>query len=356
MATPMDAARQHRHRPGRRNAAADRVASPAVRVVIGALAVVAVVGMAAAQDSRSVPADFVSFISPPGVLDRIERPSAIAVDRAQGEVFIADPGHNRIVVFDADGGFRFEFSVSECTAMPLDLAVDSQGFITMIGSTRDGQRLFRFDFDGLFLGQVPRPVLPDGRVLDVDHVDIDARDRLVLLDRDALMIAITEPDGSLVSSFDLVPVADRDARQDLVPGAITVAGDRLYVPFSSRGTVAVFTLDGEPVTFHGYKGNNPGELNFPTAVAVSDDLVAILDKHRFNVVCFGHDGVFRGEFGGRGVSPGWFYHPTLLELGPDRQAYIGQIFENRIQICRIPDFIVIGRTSGDANADATRGS
>jgi hypothetical protein len=119
--------------------------------------------------------------------------------------------------------------------------------------------------------------------------------------------------------------------------------------------VAVFTLDGEPVTFHGYQGNNPGELSFPTAVAVSDDLVAILDKHRFNVVCFGPDGVFRGEFGGRGVSPGWFYHPTLLELGPDHLAYIGQIFENRIQICRIPDFIVIGRTSGDANADATRG-
>ena len=30
-----------------------------------------------------------------------------------------------------------------------------------------------------------------------------------------------------------------------------------------------------------------------------DDLVAVLDKHRYNIVCFGGDGRFLGEFGGK---------------------------------------------------------
>ena len=41
-------------------------------------------------------------------------------------------------------------------------------------------------------------------------------------------------------------------------------------------------------------------------------------------------------------SPGWFYHPTLLEADADGLVYVGQIFRNKIQVCRIPDFIVNG--------------
>ncbi len=110
----------------------------------------------------------------------------------------------------------------------------------------------------------------------------------------------------------------------MVLGELAVAGGRIYVPFANLGTVSVYSLAGVHVASIGYKGSNPGELNFPVAVAVADGMVAVLDKHRFNAVCFDLDGRFIGEFGGKGVSPGWFYHPTLLGLGPDNRVYVGR--------------------------------
>jgi hypothetical protein len=63
------------------------------------------------------------------------------------------------------------------------------------------------------------------------------------------------------------------------------------------------------------------------------------------VVCFDADGGFLGEFGGKGISPGWFYHPTLLAVDDSDLVYIGQVYRNKIQVCKIPDFIINGARS-----------
>ena len=91
----------------------------------------------------------------------------------------------------------------------------------------------------------------------------------------------------------------------------------------------------------GHKGNNLSELNFPVAVTVNDDgIIMILDKHRYNVVCYNMNGTFLGEFGGKGYSLGWFYHPTKIASDGAGMVYIGQIYLNRVQICSLPRFII----------------
>ncbi len=312
-------------------------------------------GVALAESPMSVPAEFVSFVSPPGVTDHFERPSAIHVDTAHGEMIIADPGNNRVAIFDTNGNFRFEFFLGEETAMPMDLAVDSRGFIYIVGSTVAGRRIFQFDFDGQFLNEVPMPYLTSGIRPQVHSIDINGDDHLVLLDRDDLRITICTNAGDLVGSFLLEPQMSTQDRNETVLGSLAVSGDRIYVPFSNSGTVFAYSTEGERLGSYGYKGTNPGQLAFPVAVAISDDLVAVLDKHRFNVVCFGSDGRFLGEFGGKGISPGWFYHPTLLGVGPESQVYVGQIFQNKVQICRIPNFIESNRRPS-ATVQSTQGS
>jgi hypothetical protein len=122
---------------------------------------------------------------------------------------------------------------------------------------------------------------------------------------------------------------------------MSVRGDLLLIPIPTLGSVYLYTRAGEFVRSIGFKGTNVGEMNFPVAAAVSDEnLVLVLDKHRYNVICFDLSGKFWGEFGGKGLSPGWFYHPSLLAVDGKNQVYVGQIFLNRVQTCRIPDFIV----------------
>ena len=83
----------------------------------------------------------------------------------------------------------------------------------------------------------------------------------------------------------------------------------------------------------------------------------ILDKNRFNVACFTREGRFLGEFGGKGFSPGWFFQPSLLAIPTPDQVVVGQIFQNKIQICTLPPFATqLGKSGGSEQGVPWRGA
>jgi DNA-binding beta-propeller fold protein YncE len=97
---------------------------------------------------------FLLQIGEPGKMDgpdsktTLNRPSAVAVDNAANEVFVADTGNRRIVVFDADtGGYkRHWFAYGEKAAgaappayAPNDPPAKSFRDVTCVDIARDGQ-------------------------------------------------------------------------------------------------------------------------------------------------------------------------------------------------------------------------
>jgi DNA-binding beta-propeller fold protein YncE len=301
---------------------------------------------ASAAEPTAVPAEFVREILPPGISNGFVRPSGVAVDPVRGEVLVADPGNNRIVIFDEHGTYRYEFAGGDRFAVPLDVAVDSRGLIYVLGSTSRGRGVFRFDFDGLYLSQLTFEAPVGGEPADPASFAVDDHDRLYVLDAAGLRILRYDADGSLAGAFAVAADLDEGTREEVHLGSIAIAGGEIFIPDASVGTVYVHSLDGARVRSIGHKGNEVGQLSFPVDVAVSGDVVLVLDKHRFNVVCFGLDGEFRGEFGGKGTSPGWFYHPTILAADGAGQVYIGQVFQSKVQLCRIPPFIANGDLLG----------
>ncbi len=288
-------------------------------------------------DTRSRPAELIDRLDPPGVENLFVRPSALFVDRTHDEVFVADAGRNRITIFDVDGTYKYEFDGRDRFAAPLDVAVDVEGYIFVLGSTESGPRVFRFDFDGTFIDEVvlepgAEPIVPASIAHDGVH--------LFVLDRSGPRISQHEPSGRLVDDF---PV--RDATGDVVDrkavlGSLSVHDDLVWLPAASLGTVFVYERDGTFRRSVGSKGTEIGSLNFPVDVTVTGgDLVLVLDRNRFTVVCFDRGGRFRGEFGGRGISPGWYYYPSLLGADGRGRVYVGQVFRSKVEICRLPDFV-----------------
>jgi DNA-binding beta-propeller fold protein YncE len=118
---------------------------------------------------------YVMTIGTPGKMDgpdsqtTLNRPSAVAVDSAANEVFVADMGNRRVVVFDADKGVykRHWFAYGEKTAgpapgpyNPADPPAKSFRDITCIEIARDGMvyvcdkssnRIQVFDKSGKFI-------------------------------------------------------------------------------------------------------------------------------------------------------------------------------------------------------------
>lgn len=322
---------------------------------LGLLLVVAV-SPAVAQDLEafSVPAEFEKSLRLPGHGDHIRRPTALFEDKVHGEIVVADAGRNRLVFFDRSGVYRFEFDCADRIGSPIGVAVDSRGFVYVLGTSTEGRVVLRYDFDGFFLSE-----------LSVDGVDlsqvvsltIDDQDQLVLLDGQEV-IHVVDAGGQLVRDIDLRALLSESARSGLAVGLLAAVDGRIFVPVSTSGTVLVIDIaTGQIEKNIGHAGNTAGELNFPIAVDVlPSGIVTVLDKMRFAVVCYSPDGRFLGEFGGKGFRDGWFYHPSLMVATESGEVIVGQIFESRIQVLRVPQMFRSRLSQGlPKRADEVRG-
>ena len=293
-----------------------------------------------AQDNPrlAVPATVVRELTPPGTANGFLRPGGIFVDNRFSEVYVSDLGHNRIVVFDTSGLYKFEFSCGGIFEIPGDLVADSRGFIYVVGS---GKAIYLFDYDGLYLRELQLSGLPQGLTLNISHLTIDESDNLYIVDETNHIVFTFDTQGTLRQQFSVLSDVPEKERREAMFGAPRVAAGLIYLPVSNLGTVYVYDLSGSFIRNIGDVGTDIGTLNFPVSVAIADDgIVMVLDKHRYNVVCFTADGQFLGEFGGMGFRLGWFYHPHFFALDNLGRCYISQIYLNLVQVCDLPKFIV----------------
>ena len=322
--------------------AEDFIGRSKVGVAICAMVVLTGAGGVHAQDSDSslplfAPAELEHSLRLPGMNDPVRRPMALHVDRRHGEIFVGDSGANRIVIFDRDGPYRYQFGCADHIGSPQGVVVDSEGHVFVLGTSRQGQRLVQFDFDGMYLDAIELAELGLPRI---HGLACDEEDRLLLVGGDA-NVHVIRRDGRHVRQIDVAAAVSGGDREELLFGEPSVRDGELWIPVSNRGLVFAFDVDsGDLLRSVGVRGNTPGQLNFPIAVDVtSHGIVAVLDKMRFAVVCYSLDGRFLGEFGGKGFRDGWFYHPSLLAVSDDDHVVVGQMLDGRIQLCRIPGYV-----------------
>lgn len=293
------------------------------------------------QTESSVAAKFLRVLDPPGSGDQFQQPGQIFIDKKFSEVFVSDVGNNRVVVFDTTGVFKFAFSGHEEFGSPTGIVVNSHGFIFVLGSRRGEVRsLFQFDYDGTYLGPLAITEFAEDSIPDIRSIAVDDNDNLYLLTELGNRVIKVDAQGRYLGQFPVLEDLKSKERAEAVLGAPRIDGDRLYLPASMFGTVYVYSLDGEFIRHIGIQGNNVGELNFPCAVdVINHEIVVVLDKHRFNTLCYSLEGEYLGEFGGMGYSLGWFYHPEFLAVDNLGRSYIGQGLGNRVQVCELPEFI-----------------
>lgn len=296
------------------------------------------IGFAQATPSLAVPANVVRELTPPGTANGFLRPGGIFVDNRFGETYVSDLGHNRIVVFDTSGLYKFEFSCCDIFEIPGDLVVDSRGFIYVVGS---GKGIYVFDYDGLYLKKLQLSGLSQGQSFNLGHLTIDESDNLYIVDGTNAMVFAFDTQGTLLRQFPVLTEFSEKERREAMFGSPRVAAGQIYLPVSNFGSVFVYDLNGNLTQNIGEAGIDIGLLNFPVSVAITQDsIVMVLDKHRYNVVCFSFGGEFLGEFGGMGFRLGWFYHPHFFAVDNLGRSYISQIFLNLVQVCEMPKFII----------------
>ena len=159
-------------------------------------------------------------------------------------------------------------------------------------------------------------------------------------------LAVTEDGRVFVSDSQLGRIfqADLDSKR-LSPFAVTPAlvqptgifwddaQSRLYVTDTGRQAIVVLDALGQQVQKIGERGNQQGQLNFPTYLWMdtNSDLL-VTDSLNFRIQRFAHDASFLSEFGENGSQPGEFSRPKGIATDSFGHIYVVDALMHSMQI------------------------
>lgn len=295
-------------------------------------------------------------------------PVGVTVD-SSGNIFVADQNNNRVQKFDSTGNHLLSFSAG---LSPTDVALDGSGNIYV--AANGAHRINKFDASGTFVGclagGVPGFQNPcsssasgsaDGQFLFDAGVDVDSagniyvasqnNNRLQKFDSSGIFLGCI---GGLVSGFQN-PCVDFSAGsadgQFANPFGVEVDDNgNIYVGDRSNQRVQVFDASGFFVRKFGSAGAGVGQFSDgPFMVDVdSSGIVYAVDRTGSKINVFSNSGTALAQFGTSGSGPGQFTTPFGFAVDANKNMYVGDTGNNRVQVFS-PFFVEVLSVTPDQN-------
>lgn len=188
------------------------------------------------------------------------------------------------------------------------LAVASDGAVLV--AQRSGPPVLVFEPDGSL-----RDAWPEGLAVDPHGIHVDARDRALLVDRDAHQVIVASVAGEVIMTLGERHRPRFQAPFNHPTSAAAAADGEIYVA-DGYGNAAVhrFSAYGRHLHTWGRPGTGPGEFSTPHSVWVDRrDRVLVVDRENNRVQAFNREGKFLCAWEG-------FYHP--MDICEDASGYL----------------------------------
>lgn len=267
--------------------------------------------------------------------DPFDMPSDAAVG-PEGDLYILDGVHHRVVVYDAEGKFRFQFGSRGVEPgqllYPLGIAVSPDAKVYVADS--GNHRVQTFTSNGQPLDVITPAAGPSGTPADPTDVVVDpARDRIYIADNDNHCILVYNLAGrSFKAVWGGPGQGERQFRFPFLMD-ITPQGYLLVVePINTR--VQVLNPSGKFVNFIGGWGVKAGQLFRPKGVATCEDRAFVTDSYLGSVQVFDMSGSFLGVLADDGGLPMKFTTPTGITVdAKHKRLYVVELKAHRV--CRV---------------------
>jgi len=225
---------------------------------------------------------------------------------------------------------------------PRQLAISRDGLIYLIGSSNRGALVL--DGEGNFLRRLrPRDRTARAVVDDEEEVIETAAQQ------NEPLVAIVEEEaapsmGDIPEEFrprsgrlDL-SAQDEDGLSPVIVNNVTIdSRGRLYLLSTETSKVYVYGPDEVFLFSFGSKGGTPRHLSQPRAVAIDEEreLIYVSDYMRHSILAYSMKGEYKFEFGGRGSAPGWFNFPEDMTINKKGQLIVADLFNRRVQVLEV---------------------
>ena len=281
------------------------------------------------QKSRSVWQRLFRVLAGPADSYNMVRPFGITTD-AEGRIAVVDTEQRMLHVLDYARGRYLHLAGSnqERFASPIGVVTDHAGNFYITDSVLGKVFVFRpkGKFKG-FLGDVDGEGYfkrPTGLAYDPD------RRRLYLTDTLYHKIYTLDLEGNVIRSF-----GERGSEpgQFNYPLAVAYRNDRLYVVDAMNFRIQILDVNGRHLRSFGTAGDGSGTFSKPKSISLdSEGHIYVVDSHFEVVQVFDEEGRFLLAFGGTGSGPGRFQLPTGIFIDPADRIYVADSYNSRVQV------------------------
>ena len=277
----------------------------------------------------------------------LKEPLGVWLDTAAGEVFVADAGNGRVVIYDQSLTplYTFTHYVRDprkgyvYAGQPKGMAVTQEGDMLVVDAATD--RLDLLDFRGRELDHVELNGLLGDTTLRVKAscLTADAAGQFYVVVNGAVT-AVLVLDASL-SLVRRIGEKGDSAFNLNTPVGIGVYEGKVYVgDLYGLPAVKVFDTLGQYLFGFGKHDVERPDLTFPGGFGFLDDgsggkLILVMDGLRQAIKVYSQDGTFVTIFGGQGRRPGQLLYPTGLVSDGKSRFYVVEKANGRVQMFQL---------------------
>jgi sugar lactone lactonase YvrE len=259
-------------------------------------------------------------------------PAALALD-ADGNLYVADSGLDRIQVFDAAGGFLRQWGQTGTRDGEFDeiygVAVDDSG--NVYATDYQNTRVEKFGSDGTFVKAWGTPGNAAGQLYKPEAITTDSAGNVYVADTGNFRVQKFDPDGNHLLTIGSRGTAPGQLRHP--EGVAVDPSGNIYVADPGNFRVQKFDSAGNLLTMWGTQGTGPGQFGRPDEGLVLDDLgnVYVTDTSNDRVQKFDADGNFLAMWGSTGTGSGQFDFPYGIAVNAGGDVYVSDFLNHRIE-------------------------
>lgn len=208
---------------------------------------------------------------------------------------------------------------------PLAAVMDNQGQIYVADSSH--HRVLVFDVNGKVIFRIGKPGKGQG-YLDYPTAVAVKDNRLFVADSTNLRIQVFTKQGEFLYAFPRL----EDKLDKVKPVALTLdSKDNVYVADGAGQRIMVLNVKGKFLRSFGRRGTGEGELNFPNGIALDEQgrNLYVADFANGRIQVFSPEGKFKRVIKGEAG----FTNPRGLAFDPvKKRLYVADIFEHRVAV------------------------
>lgn len=251
-----------------------------------------------------------------GVVDEAGR--ILVTDVSRGAVYVFDETQGRLDLWEYAAGFRRFVS-------PSGIALGPEGRVFVADAELKG--VYLLDKEGNGVGVIGRDQLerPTGVAWDPQE------GHLYVSDTYAHCIKVFDVTGRLVRT---IGQRGEEAGEFNYPTHLAISNGKLVVADTMNARVQVVTLDGsEPPLVVGRRGVMFGDMVRPKGVAVdSEGNYYVVESYHDHLLVFDSRGRFLLPIGGTGKAAGQFYLPGGVWVDARNRVFLADTFNGRVVI------------------------